>query len=482
MGINFSKNNEFLIDHHCEIEEYFSLIHQYVKKYSFENELTKNSIDSKHNNKSNKFPNKKKKKIPTIHWKDFILNHLLSQYSKERQWVPELYHLIKAETFYTEKHWLSFFFWDEFEMRTKPSCLIKKVKSKFYPQSEFFTYNVEQNNSQKDITSDFKVFQEKTYAYIRILGRHISTNGHPFKFIIVNFAIIFTKYIKSHIIALSSLNKTSNDEFTKKSVSICEDIIEQLVSFINVLEEALLIMYSKTYNSEIFIEEKDEFINLISGCLFSENSLYKCIMTLIRMSLSLEIKELDQILDLQKYVTPDILGIPHKLCLNQLSLQYYKEKLNGKKENSIEEFAQPYQRTIDILKSIVKYKKPYDKLLLIYKMSHTIADCINAFWNKVDLTFPTKSFSVDSDDLMNIFDYIVVKTQMGDLLTHMKFVKSFTSTATRSTMIGYYFSTLEISVNYMNSLKDKYFNSISNSLKVDCQSLINAKKGKSNST
>lgn len=472
MGNDFSEHNDSMTSYcikqwPCDIAEYLALINKHIKNFSKENTLARNSINSKQN-ESKVFINKRRIIIPThnIHWKDLILSHLLKQYSQERIWVRELYRLIKAENFYDEKHWLSYFFWEEFEMRTKPSCLIKQVKRMNYPQSDYFTYKVEQHSLKKDITSEFKVIQEKIYAYIRIIKRHISTRGHPFNFVMTNFAGIFGKYMISHIITLSALRKTNIDEFTKQSVAICEDITDQLISFIDILEEALSIMYSKTYNSYFFIDEKDELINLVSGCLFDEKSLYKYMTTLIRMSLYSKIKELNNLFESDKqFITPDFVGVQNELCLNQLSLQYYKEKLNGKNNLSIDQFPQPYQKTIDLLKSIVQYKKPYDKLLLIYKMSFTISDCVNEFWNKVDSSLETQRFSVDSDNLMNIFDFIFIKSQMGDLLTQMKFVKSFTSTSTRSTMIGYYFSTLEISIN--RSIETK-FNTSSPSLLVDC--------------
>ena len=125
------------------------------------------------------------------------------------------------------------------------------------------------------------------------------------------------------------------------------------------------------------------------------------------------------------------------------------------------------------MKSITLYKKPLDKLLLINKLSRSISECINKFWSAVDRTIPPNSLGIEGDDLMNILSYIVIKSQMSELIAQMKFIELFTSTKTRSNMIGYYYSTLEVSILQLNSLKD-FDKSNETSLYRDCEALLNS--------
>ncbi len=62
--------------------------------------------------------------------------------------------------------------------------------------------------------------------------------------------------------------------------------------------------------------------------------------------------------------------------------------------------------------------------------------------------------NIDADELMTIFIYIIIKTQMNDILIHSKFIKEFTTSTTRSTMIGYYYTTLEASLIYILDVND----------------------------
>ena len=44
---------------------------------------------------------------------------------------------------------------------------------------------------------------------------------------------------------------------------------------------------------------------------------------------------------------------------------------------------------------------------------------------------------------------------MSELLIHSKFIKEFTTSTTRSTMMGYYYTTIEASLIYILSVNDK---------------------------
>ena len=63
--------------------------------------------------------------------------------------------------------------------------------------------------------------------------------------------------------------------------------------------------------------------------------------------------------------------------------------------------------------------------------------------------------SIDADELMTIFMYIVYKAHMPLLYVHSDFINYFTSPTTKSTMIGYYYTTLKGCLDYLLEVKNK---------------------------
>ena len=63
--------------------------------------------------------------------------------------------------------------------------------------------------------------------------------------------------------------------------------------------------------------------------------------------------------------------------------------------------------------------------------------------------------SIDADELMTIFMYIIYKSHMPILFVHGDFIKFFTSPTTKSTMIGYDYTTLQGCLDFLLEVKDK---------------------------
>lgn len=307
---------------------------------------------------------------------------------------------------------------------------------------------------------------------MRILKEHIMNEDHPINFIIKHFVIKFSAYVKENIDTLVDMKVHNPEQFNSECNSIVNDIISQLQSFIMKTEECLAKLYNNTLNFQILVQEEDEFINLISGLIFDQGDLSKYITQLITLTLFNEIAEFKAILTIKANIYPEELNIPDKFCLNNSSLSFFENTYKSKYPKA-EILDQPYLDTIELLKSITLYKKPLDKLLLINKLSRSISECINKFWSAVDKTIPPNSLGIEGDDLMNILSYIVIKSQMSELIAQMKFIELFTSTKTRSNMIGYYYSTLEVSILQLNSMKD-IDKSNETSLYRDCEALLNS--------
>ena len=113
-----------------------------------------------------------------------------------------------------------------------------------------------------------------------------------------------------------------------------------------------------------------------------------------------------------------------------------------------------YEKAIDLLRKVVKRKSPLEKMQTIANVSIEITECINVFWNGRDSIVSSTLLNLDADDIMSIFIYVIIKAKIYDLLIHSKMIKEFTTSITKSTMMGYYYVTLEASIMFLFDVKD----------------------------
>jgi hypothetical protein len=115
----------------------------------------------------------------------------------------------------------------------------------------------------------------------------------------------------------------------------------------------------------------------------------------------------------------------------------------------------PYGQAIEFIKKIVDFKVPLEKLIIIASVSSLITECVNKYWKSMEKYIQPSMLGIDADELMTIFMYIVYKCHMPELFVHGDFIKYFTSPTTKSTMIGYYYTTLQGCLDFLLEVKDK---------------------------
>ena len=115
----------------------------------------------------------------------------------------------------------------------------------------------------------------------------------------------------------------------------------------------------------------------------------------------------------------------------------------------------PYGQAIEFIKKIVDFKVPLEKLIIIASVSSLITECVNNYWKSMEKYIQPSMLGIDADELMTIFMYIIYKCHMPELFVHGDFIKYFTSPTTKSTMIGYYYTTLQGCLDFLLEVKDK---------------------------
>lgn len=116
---------------------------------------------------------------------------------------------------------------------------------------------------------------------------------------------------------------------------------------------------------------------------------------------------------------------------------------------------EPFHSAIELLKSIRNYTIPFQKMLIIANLSLEIIKCVNDYWEGMDKVIPPDLLNIDADELLTIFIYIIIKGNISEILIHQKFIADFTTAITKRTMIGYYFTTIESALIYLNTTKSK---------------------------
>ena len=147
------------------------------------------------------------------------------------------------------------------------------------------------------------------------------------------------------------------------------------------------------------------------------------------------------------------------LCFPKLHIQL-KEKLDLNNDNKESEYSKnkdkslPYFSAINILKSIKKFKTPFEKILLMAAISDHIMENVNLFWKDMEQYIDKDFLFIESDEMMSIMLYIIIQTQMPEILIYCKMINNFTTDFTKAFNIAYNYATIQTSLEFINDLND----------------------------
>ena len=140
--------------------------------------------------------------------------------------------------------------------------------------------------------------------------------------------------------------------------------------------------------------------------------------------------------------------------INMPQMEKIFNRISYTRTKNIEYLSYPYETAIQLLRQIQKFKTPFEKMMIFASISSEITECINDFWKDLSGYIDNNLLNLEIDQLMAIFIYIIIQAQIPDICVHCKMIKSFTTCITKASMIGYYYSTVEASVQYIASIKD----------------------------
>ena len=339
-----------------------------------------------------------------------------------------------------------------------------------------------QSLSSNDTGKNYKEARNRIKYLVKIFKEHLSNKDHPITIAMEIFERHMSYVIGFEIGELKKQREKNEANYEQNISDISAEIVEHIQKFIIKTQNALKLYYGAAVNLECFLEEKDELINLITSCFFQTGKIYAKVYELFSMQINKKILDLDARLKQMSSLTPRDIDIPDKFSLDEATIRYQNELkenskgvVHNKKQDQIiinneltgritvssgrvelnQKFhehnkKQGYSTVIKIIHGLKHNKVPFEKMLLIASISTEITECVNAFWEGYEDIIPSSSLlNINADELMAIFIYIVVKAQFPEILLHQKIVNDFTSRTTKSTMIGYYNTTLEAAIEYI---------------------------------
>ena len=451
--------------------EYFDLINKRI-----ENETKITSQQTKNTGEK-----------PKKYWKNVILHFLDKQNKLGITWCKELYEIIETYPFSSERKFIDVFFWQRFEMRTKPKCLDISPRASLSKSSmSIQTINLESEENENmfkssknlnELTSsqyiskiskdEYEKNKEKLKEYINIFKKHLKNKEHPITICIKLFVEIFSREIQLYTDEIEE-NKNMKEKLERAKV-VSEAICQQLVFYLFKLQKCFGYMYASVFSFKYFEQEKEEFTIMFSSEFFNYKKLYDLILNLLTLEKEQEIYDFcKHILILNEYnIQPKNLGIDAKFCLDKetykLQMDFIKEKNIKLSDNDLEYINNyftgknyiPYKSSIDLIKTIKMVQAPIDKINVLYSMGNEVIENINKVWKPLEKYLPKNYLSVDGDELIKIFGYILIKAKMPEILSHLSFIKNFTTKDTKSSMIGYYYTTIEAGVILAKKMEEK---------------------------
>ncbi len=107
----------------------------------------------------------------------------------------------------------------------------------------------------------------------------------------------------------------------------------------------------------------------------------------------------------------------------------------------------PFEKTLLILRTFNDCNNMLKKLDLMFELRSSILEEIDFFWEGVPLK--SKYKSLDADNILSIFVYLIIKSQLTNLPIHLEIMDSFFSNKIKLSRKGYFFSIFQSSIEYI---------------------------------
>jgi len=115
--------------------------------------------------------------------------------------------------------------------------------------------------------------------------------------------------------------------------------------------------------------------------------------------------------------------------------------------NSTKKFDMPFSKSLIYLSEINRSETIMQKVDVLCNLRNFILDEIDEFWKH--FPFQQKKMFVDADNLLSIFIYLIIKSQLSDMIVDIEIIDDFTNKSLKLSRKGYLFSLVQSSLEYL---------------------------------
>jgi len=136
--------------------------------------------------------------------------------------------------------------------------------------------------------------------------------------------------------------------------------------------------------------------------------------------------------------------------VNEITLEEVRRRIRGPNKKP------PFTNSINLLKQISSKQKnltPYQKINLFAKISTQIKLDIDEFWRGVNVS--KDKLVLDGENLIGIYEYILVKCQIRDLQAHIQLCSEFSTSFLKTTKFGYCLATIQMAMTMLTEKNDR---------------------------
>ena len=345
-----------------------------------------------------------------------------------------------------------------------------------------------ESESSNELSRENKSNRKRVKQIIKLFKSHLLSKDekgnyiHPIYILIKIFEKKISFVIRAKVEEMMEERETNENEYESNLNLLTQEIVRQIQKFIIKTQTACKLFYSSSCDLRCFFEEKDELINLITSTLFSIGTIHDDIYSLFSLVLERSVEQFGEKLHSLVDLTPLALGVSDKFSLDEstiiaqnslkrnsnvgqeedtesdhVSLSNSKKRITVSESRMVElskEFhakneINGYNTVFKVIRSIANNKIPIEKMMLVASISSEITECVNHFWKGMDRYITSQYLNINADELMSLFIYAIVQAQFPEILIHMKIISEFTSKTTKGTMIGYYNTTMEAAIEYI---------------------------------
>ena len=131
-------------------------------------------------------------------------------------------------------------------------------------------------------------------------------------------------------------------------------------------------------------------------------------------------------------------------------------------EDEDEEETFPFQEAVVLLRRLSQEHTPRDKLQCLIAVASEVCWCVDRFYSR-DI-FIAKNFRpkqeelcINADDLLSIVSFILIKSQLTNVISEAAFIDDFISRSMKLHMPGYFLATLQASIELITKLDKQKF-------------------------